>query len=111
LPAVFKTQRGLHGRIEIVDLGAVIGETISWVLTRRGNDENRRDPEAEFFDFRADLRFVNEALFNDDEYEKKVYINGGKGQSYLLEPVPGKGQRTALTGRSLVMERIKLCRQ
>lgn len=110
MPGVFKRITGHHGRIEIPDLGAVIGETVSWTATRRGDDENSRDPEAEFYDFRAELRFVNDVLFNDPDYEKLVIINAGKGQSYRLEPVPGDGQRTVLTGRVLVMERVRTCR-
>lgn len=107
MPSVFKRKTGFHGRIEIPDLGAVIGETATWVLTRRGNDENGRDPEASYYDFHADLKFVNEALFKDSDYEKRVVIHAGKGQSYEIVPVIGPGQRTVLTGRSLVMERIR----
>lgn len=110
MPAVFKRTSGFHGKILIPDLGAVIGETATWTLTRRGSEERSRDPEAEFFDFRADLKFVNDALFNDPDYEKRVIIQAGKGQAYRLEPVDGPGQRTVLTGRNLIMERVRTCR-
>ncbi len=110
MPAIFKRLQGQHGRVEIPDLGALIGNMSSWTLTRRGSSENSRDPEAEFFDFHAVLTFVNEALFGDPDYEKRVVIQAGKGMSYLLEPVDGPGQRTALTGRNLSIERIRLVR-
>lgn len=110
MPNIFGKITGYHGRIEIPDLGAVIGEMTHWELRRRGNPENSRDPEADYFDLHADLRFVNEALFDDPDYERRVIIQGGRGQTYLVEVVPGPGQRTALTGRSLKMERIKTCR-
>lgn len=110
MPAVFKRSTGFHGKIEIPDLGAVIGETASWSLARRGSDENSRDPESEFYDFRADLKFINATLFDDPDYEKSITIQAGKGQSYRLEPVDGPGQRTVLTGRSLIMERVRTCR-
>ena len=112
MPSLHKLITGFHGRVEISDLGAVIGEMATWRLMRRGDtDNNSRDPEADFYDLSADLRFVNDALFNDPDYEKRVTVQAGKGQSYVLEPVPGPGQRTALRGRNLVMERVRLCRQ
>ena len=112
VPGIQRLITGFHGKVEIPDLGAVIGETSTWRLMRRGDtDNNPRDPEADYYNLSADLRFVNDALFNDPDYEKRVTVQAGKGQSYVLEPVPGPGQRTVLNGRNLVMERVRLCRQ
>jgi len=112
VPGLYGRMNGFQGRIEIPDLGAVIGEMNTWTLIRRGNTtENSRDPEADNYDLTADLRFVNEALFGDADYEKRVIIQAGRGQSYVIEPVEGPGQRTALNGRKLVMERVRPCRQ
>jgi hypothetical protein len=112
VPGLYGRMNGFQGRIEIPDLGAVIGEMSTWTLTRRGNTtENSRDPEADNYDLTADLRFVNEALFGDADYEKRIIIQAGRGQSYVIEPVEGPGQRTALNGRKLVMERVRPCRQ
>lgn len=109
MPALWKRVQGQHGRVDIPDLGALIGKTSSWTLTRRGSEDPGRDPEADFYDFHAVLEFVNEALFADDEYTKRVTIQMGKGQTYCLEP-QGTGQRTSLVGRSLNMERVALVR-
>ena len=111
MPGIFKVSSGFHGKVEIPDLGAVIAETASWRLVRRGDAEaNSKDPEAELYDLRADLKFVNEALFNDPDYEKRIVLVAGRGQasqSYRIDPVEGPGQRTMLSGRSLVMERVR----
>lgn len=111
MPGIHKLMTGFHGKVEIPDLGAVIAEIANWRLMRRGSDENSRDPEADYYNLDADLKFVNEALFNDPDYEKRVTVQLGKGQSYVLEPVEGPGQRTALNGRKLVIERVRPCRQ
>lgn len=109
MPALWKRVEGRYGRIEIPDLGALIANTSSWTLTRRGNVEDKPgDPEAEFFDLHAVLSFVNTALFNDPEYTKEVLLQRGKGR--MEQVVQEPGQRTVLTGRSLVMEKVKLCR-
>lgn len=110
MPALWKRVQGQHGRVDIPDLGALIGKTSSWTLTRRGEADPGRDPEADFYDLHAVLEFVNEALFADDEYTKKVTIQMGKGQTYWLQPQEGPGQRTVLVGRTLTMERVALVR-
>lgn len=110
MPALWKRVQGQHGRVDIPDLGAIIGKTSSWTLTRRGGEEPGRNPESDFFNFHAVLEFVNEALFTDDEYTKRVTIQMGKGQTYWLEPQEGPEQRTVLVGRNLTIERVALCR-
>jgi hypothetical protein len=104
LPAIFRKIDGRYGRIEVPFLGALIGNINSWTLTRRAD----RGPDSELFDLHAALSFVNEAMFHDPDYEKVVFVRGGKGQEYRLEQV--SGQRTVLQGRSLIMERVTLCR-
>lgn len=110
VPALHRRMQGQHGSIHIPDLGALIANMSSWTLTRRGESENSRDPEAEFYDLHAVLSFVNEALFNDADYTKVVKVQLGKGQTYELIPQEGAGQRTALTGRNLDMLRVAFVR-
>ena len=103
MPPIFKRIEGRKGRIDIPFIGAVVGNIISFTLTRRAD----RGPEAEFYDFHAALSFISEALFNDDDYQKRVIVVVGK-RPFRLDPAEGPGQRTALQGRSLVMERVAL---
>jgi hypothetical protein len=108
MPGIFKRLQGQHGRVDIPDLGAHIGGITSWTLTRRGDGTNPKDPEAEFYDLNAVLAFITESLFLDPDYTKRVTIQHGKGQAYRLEPELGPGQRTALVGRNLIMERVRI---
>ena len=109
MPPVFRRIDGTHGFIEIPMLGTRIGEIGPWTLTRRGEAHlNPQDPEAAEFDLTATLTLVpNEALWNDPDYEKRVVISMRRGKrTWTVQPVEGPGQRTALNGRSLIMERV-----
>lgn len=106
MPLFYKRLEGPNGRIEVPHLGLLIGRIAHWTLTRRADT----GADADFFDLHAHLAMVNPALFNDPEYEYEVIVQFGKGvggRSHRIVQEPG--QRTALEGRSLVMERVKTC--
>jgi len=97
-----------RGRIHIPDLGAPVGDIVSWTLVRRGDAKiDHRDPEADFFDLHAVFSFINKPLFEDPDYHKEVLIWRKGMQQQRVEQDPGA--RTVLSGRSLIMERVKLC--
>lgn len=112
MPGLYKRIDGLVGRVDIPEIGAHIGDFVSATLTRRGEvEDNPRDPEGSFYDLHAVLRFVNKALFEDPDYQKvvTVWVKRNPRRRWVLEPRQGPGQRTALQGRSLIMERAELC--
>ena len=49
---------------------------------------------------------MSNALWDDDEYTKRVVVNISPFKQYRLEQVPG--MRTVLTGRSLLIEGVTL---
>lgn len=96
---------GRDGRIEIPTLAAPIGELSSYSLTRRAD----QGTEAGYYNFHGILKWVVEALWLDTDYTKRVIVkHPGGGVEYLIVPVEGPGQRTALSGKSLVMDRVIL---
>lgn len=117
MPLLFGRIDGLVGRVEIPDMGILVGEFVSATLTRRGDvNENPQDPEASFMDLHAVLRFVNHALLGDDDYVKVVTVWQKKNprKKWRLEPRPKPGQEPSLRtvqvkGKSLTMERVELC--
>lgn len=102
---------GSDGAIRIVELGAVIGQVSKWSLTREtaGDDETSTG----YFTFRAEMRYINAALFESSEYESTVFITTGKDrqtrqvQQCRLEQA--EGRKVELKGRSLLMEGVKVC--
>ncbi len=111
MPGIYGKIGGLVGRIDIADLGAHIGDFVSGELTRRGDVMNNpRDPEGDFYDLHAVLRFVNPHLFEDPDYTPvvRVWTKRNPKRKWILEPHQGPGQRTVLKGHSLVMERVAL---
>jgi len=90
------------GMIDIPFLGAKVGEIKTWTLQRRGDE----GPDAGLYDLHAVLSFMSEALWNDDEYTKRVVVNISPFRQYRLEQIPG--MRTVLTGRSLLIEGVTL---
>lgn len=105
--AIYRRLEGRNGRAEIPRLGLRVASFSSWTLTRQSD----AGPEADFYDLHAICAMVLPALFNDPEYgpEVEVVVQLGKGQSYRLDLV-GPGQRMVLQGKSLIMNRVKLCR-
>jgi hypothetical protein len=108
VPLLFNRVSGVSGSIDVPRLGVPIAEISSWTLTRRGEMEPGTDTEANYFDLRAILSRFTQAIFDDPEYDKRVILVL-KGQKYLVTQAPG--QRMALTGRSLVMEKVELAKQ
>lgn len=104
MPTLFHRRiEGRYGRIEVPYLGIRIADVVSWTCLRRAETGD----EAAFYNFSAILGWAQEALFNDPDYEKVVIVRVGKGPEHRVVP-QGSGQRTALNGRSLVMERVIL---
>lgn len=104
MTAVFRLIDNVRGRIEVPHLGALIGNIQSGNLVRRGDS----GPESDFYDFKGVCAWVTAAMFDDPDYPKRVVVQTSRTRSYILEPQEGPGQRTVLTGRSLVMDRVKL---
>lgn len=108
MPFLFASIRGTNGTIDVPRLGVPIAELDGWSLTRRGDigvEGSGTEPEGNYFDLIAQLKRVTEGIFRDPEYTKRVILVL-KGQKYLVTQAPG--QRTALTGRSLVMEKVEI---
>ena len=110
MPYLYAKIEGLVGRIDIPDLGAHIGDFVTATLMRRGDvKDNPQDPEGDFFDLYAVLRFVNQALYEDPDYEKVITVwpkNQPKKRWILESTEPGR--RMALRGRNFTMDRVKI---
>lgn len=100
---------GREGEIRIDSIGATIGQMNRWSLVRATKDGESTG----YFNFRAEMRYVNKALFEDPDYEPVVYITTHKdpktrkGKQYRLEQAAG--QKTTLQGTRLLMEGVKVC--
>jgi len=91
------------GIVDIPFLGAKVGEFTSWTLTRRGDTGQ----DAALYDLHASFSFLSKALWDDDEYEKRILVNLNPFKQYRLEQVPG--MRTVLQDKSLLIEGVTLC--
>lgn len=91
------------GVVDIPFLGAKVAEMNEWTLQRRGDT----GPDAALFDLRASFSFVSKALWEDEEYDKRIVVNLSTTKQYRLEQAPG--MRTVLQGKSLLMEGVTLC--
>jgi len=114
VPYLYSRIDGLQGRIDIADLGAHIGDFVTATLTRRGDVAgNPRDPEGNYYDLHAVLRFVQKALLEDPDYEPIVTVWQKKNprRRWVLESQPGPKQRMVLQNRSFIMERVRLVEQ
>ena len=104
-----KKVNGREGEIRIDSIGATIGLMNRWTLIR----EQKDGESTGFFVFRAEMRHINPALFEDPDYDPVVYIvphkdpKTKKGVQYRLEQA--EGRLTQLRGRSLLMEGVKVC--
>lgn len=99
---IFKTLRGNEGKVTVPHLGALVGTFTSWNLERRGDEGE----EAELYNLAGVLSFVNKALFEDDSFEKSVEVRLSKSLSIRLKTE--ERTKTALNGRALVMEGVRL---
>lgn len=103
---LFKVLRsGLYkpaGTVEIPFLGAKVGELASWSLVRRGDT----GPEAGLYDLHAAFSFVSDALWNDPEYDKVIFVSLSPQKRFRLEQA--EGHRTIRTGRNLVVEGVTI---
>jgi hypothetical protein len=110
---MFNSITGKEGQIRIVELGAVIGQFSSWKLSRerRPHDDEKF---TEFFTFRAECEYVNQALFSDDDYQPQIFVTVAKDRrrrqmdQFRLDQQEGRAR--TLTGRSLLIEGVTLCR-
>jgi len=103
---LFKTIRsGIYkpaGSVEIPFLGAKVGEISTWTLQRRGD----QGPEAGLYDLHAVFSFVSDALWNDDEYRKVIFLNLTPRKQYRVDYEPET--RTVREGRTLLIEGITI---
>ena len=100
---IFQKFSGVKGRLTIPALGALIGTTSQWELRRRGGDD---DPLAGTYDLRAVFSYLNEHLYNDEDYTKEFIITLGRTKQ--LRVTQTDGQRTVLRGMTLLMEGVKI---
>jgi hypothetical protein len=100
---------GREGEIRIDSIGATIGQMNRWTLHR----ESVNDASTGYFTFRAQMRYINQALFDDPDYVATVYIvthrdkQTRKAAQYRLEQA--EGRKTEIRGTSLLMEGVKVC--
>lgn len=110
---MFKSISGREGFIEIAKLGAVIGQLSQWRLYR---DKLPNDDEhySGTFTFQAECEYINPVLFNDPDYDQSVVVIVKRDrkrrveEQYRLEQE--QGQKRTLTGRSLLLEGVRLCK-
>ena len=107
IPLLYRRIEGRRGKVEIPFLGTLCGEINHWTVVRRAET----GPESELYNFHATLQWVNAALFNDPDYatKRKISVTIARGgRVYVVVPVEGEGQRTVLTGKSLIVDRVRL---
>jgi len=98
----FKQINGVEGRVEAKYIGMTIGEFATWSLTRRGEE----GPDGTLYDLRAVFRYVNQALFDDGDYEKEYILKLSKNKSLRVVG----GQRTELVGKQIIAEGVQIWR-
>lgn len=100
----FKRIDGVIGSVVIPEIGLEIGTMSNWSLIRR----EETPPELGEWDLHAVFSFVNEYAFTSEEWHKEYRITLGSkrhGKQYRLIPTSG---RTVLTGRSLLIEAVRM---
>ncbi len=90
------------GIVDIPFLGAKVGEFSHWTLQRRGDE----GPDAGLYDLHASFTFLSQALWDDEEYQKRILVNLNPFKQYRLDQTPG--MRTVLQGKSLLIEGVTL---
>jgi hypothetical protein len=107
---LFNTISGKEGFIRIEEIGATIGVFSAWRLDRERKNEERY---AETFRFNGTLKYINQALFEDDDYSPVVTINfrrdrhTKKVKQYRLDR--SDGSAIELKGRSLLLTGVTPC--
>jgi hypothetical protein len=77
-----------------------------WELRRRGGDD---DPKSGSYDLRAVFAYINPHLFHDDDYEKEVIIEFGRGvQRLQLRVHMVDAEETVLRDRTLLMKGVSI---
>lgn len=104
MPSVFKRIEGRHGKVAVPSVGLEIGQMEYWLLTRRADTPSA----SEEWDLRAAFSYINKFAF-ERRTDRAVFIWLGDprrgGKQFRLEETTG---RTALDGKSLLMERVTL---
>ena len=101
---VLKRIDGVFGSVTIPEIGLEIGTMANWTLVRR----EETPPELGEWNLHAVFSFINEYAFGSEEWQKEYRVTLGskrKGKQYRLTPTSG---RTVLTGRSLLIEGIRM---
>jgi hypothetical protein len=105
VPSVFKRIEGKHGKVSVPSVGLEIGQMEYWLLTRREDTPSK----GEAWDLRAVFSYINQFAFtNRPDREVRIWLGDPRrgGKQFRFEETGG---RTALDGRNLLMERVKLC--
>lgn len=106
MPSIFKRMEGTHGNVESPAIGLKVGLMEYWSLTRR-DDPSSSDEE---WDLRAVFSYINQFAFERPGLERVITVWLGNprrgGLQFRLEVTDG---RTDLDGRSLLIEKVKLC--
>ena len=103
---IFQRFTGPKGRVTIPALGAHIGTMNQWDLRRRGGDD---DPKSGTYDLRAVFSYINPHLFHDEDYEKDVIVEMGRGRQRIqLRVHLIDAEETVLRDRTLLARGVKI---
>lgn len=76
---------GKDGRITSPYLGAVVATMDGWTLTRRGES----GPDAALYDLRASFSFFQRAMWEDDDWPKRIEVDISRNATYEVKQQPG----------------------
>lgn len=106
MPEIWKRWEGKYGKVAVPSIGLEIGLMDYWMLTRREDTPSA----SEAWDLRAIFSYINQFAWEKRQADRWVQVSLGDpkrgARQYRLEETGG---RTVLDGRSLLMERVKLC--
>jgi hypothetical protein len=81
-----KALNGVEGEVTIPSIGATIGTTSKWFLSRRDD----RHGETGVYIFRAAFSYLNLGLFREDSLNKEIRVRVGKeGKWFRVQRQPG----------------------
>ena len=79
-----KTLSGVEGAITIPSIGALIGTTAKWSLSRR---DDRTGPQG-IYTFQVAMSYINSGLFNEEPLKKEIRVRVSRdGKWYRIERV------------------------